>query len=134
MVLRNAFEDLSVESTQLDVLAALEGTLTNRDAAALPVSTSVTGIATDTVLVAVAPGSRLRLRKFHLHADPALAAETYPVVTLKIGALTVFIDKFEPGLPYAEGIPIEGADGADLTLSVSAVATIYVNVRYDLFS
>lgn len=104
-----------------------------REVAVTPYAESVTGPVTDEILVAVAPGTRMRLRKFQLHADPALAEGTFPVVTLKLGAVVVFSDKFEPGLPYAEGIPIEGADGADLTVSVSLAATVFVNVRYELF-
>lgn len=105
--------------------------VTTREAGVIARAYQAVGIVTDQVLIPAAGGS-LIIRKFHLHADPALASGVYPLVTLKLGPNIIFEDKFEAGLPYAEGIPIFGAPGESLTVSVSLPATIYLNVRHEL--
>lgn len=96
-----------------------------------PCSVAVTGPVSNQVLVSVSPGQRLRLLRNAGHVDPQLT-EAYPLVTVKIGETTIYRDKTEPGLPWAETVCFEGQDGEDLTVSVD-VGTIYLNARYELF-
>lgn len=100
-----------------------------RDAPVTPTSTSVSSVVSDQILVAPTAGMSLRLRRFHLHMDPAAVALTFNTVTLKLGATVVFSDKFEPGLPYAEGVVVLGGVDEALTITTSDAATIFVNVR-----
>ena len=99
-----------------------------------PLSVAVTGVVADQMLVSIGAGDRIRLLRNAGHCDPALAAETYPLVTLKIGSLVVWRDKLEPGLPWSETVCFEGAVGEDLTISVDQVATIYLNIRYEVLT
>lgn len=125
---------LTPPTPQTDALTDTElraAPVVTRDIGVQAESFQVTGVIVDQTLVD--PGAdRLILRKFHLHADPALAPSVYPVVELKIGTQVIFHDKFEAGLPYAEGIPIFGGVGEPLTVSVDSPANIYINVRYEL--
>lgn len=100
-----------------------------RDAPVTPTSGSVSAVVTNQSIVTPAAGKALRLRKFHLHMDPAALAGTYNTVTLKLGAVVIFTDKFEPGLPYAESVVVVGAANAALTISTSSTATVFFNVR-----
>ncbi len=133
--------EFPLPNVQVAALAPQTDALTNVELRAAPVSTrdagvrasahQVIGPVVDQVLIA-AGTDQVVLRKFHLHADPALAAGTFPVVTVQLGTQVIFRDKFEPGLPYAEGIPIFADPGEDLTISIDQAATVYVNVRYEL--
>lgn len=98
-----------------------------------PVSTLISGPVTDHVVVSVSSGSYLRLIRNAGHIDPQLDVNVFPVVTVKIGGTTVYQDKMEAGLPWSETVCFEGADGADLTISVSEDADVYVNFRYEVF-
>ena len=98
-----------------------------------PLSQSVSGVVTDQVLISVPTGSRLRLLRNAGHTDPQLNSLVFPVVTLKIGSTVIYQDKLEAGLPWSETVCFEGADGEDLTISVNDTATIYLNLRYELF-
>lgn len=97
------------------------------------VSVSKTGPLTSEVLVAVSGGSRIRLLRNAGHCDPATADGVYPVVTLKIGSTTIYADKLEAGLPWAETVCFEGADGEDLTMDLTGSETVFLNLRYELF-
>lgn len=99
-----------------------------------PLSVSKTGPLTDDVLVAVSAGQRIRLLRNAGHCNPATAAGVYPVVTVKIGATTVYSDKLEAGLPWAELVCFEGADGEDLTLTLTLTETVFLNMRYEVFT
>lgn len=98
-----------------------------------PLSVNVIGAVTDSILVAVGPTERIRLIRNAGHVDPALALETYPIVTLKIGTTVIYRDKLEAGLPWSETVCFEGAAGDDLTISIDIPATIYLNCRYEVF-
>lgn len=100
----------------------------------VPFSEPKTGPLAADVLVAVPNGMRLRLLRNAGHCDPATPAGTYPLITLKLGALTFYADKLEAGLPWAETVCFEGADGADLTLDLTTVQTVWLNMRYELFA
>jgi hypothetical protein len=99
----------------------------------LPVSVTVVGPQAGLVLVAVGPAERLRLLRNAGHCDPALVAGTYPVATLKLGTLTLWSDKLEPGLPWSETVNFEGALGDDLTFDLTTTASVFLNLRYELF-
>jgi hypothetical protein len=98
-----------------------------------PLSTSKTGPLTDDVLVTVPPGSRLRLHRIAVHCDPELASGIYPEGTIKLGALVVWTDKLESGYPWSERSTLEGGDGDDLTFDLTTTATVWLNLRYELF-
>lgn len=98
-----------------------------------PRSVAVSGVVSDSVVISVPGGSCLRLLRNAGHVDPALEEGAYPLVTMKIGATTVYQDKLEAGLPWSETVCFEGADGEDLTISVDQAATLYLNLRYELF-
>lgn len=97
-----------------------------------PYSAAVSGVVTDSVLVSISSGFRIRLVRNAGHVDPALAEDTYPLVTLKIGSTVVYQDKLEAGLPWAETVCFEGADGDDLTITIDQAATLYLNLRYEI--
>lgn len=101
--------------------------------ASLPHSVNLTGPMTNTVLVSVPNGQRLRLLRNAGHVDPEAAPDVFPIITIKIGATTIYNDKLEAGLPWSETVCLEGADGEDLTISVSTLTTVYLNMRYELF-
>lgn len=98
-----------------------------------PYSATATGPLTDEVLVAVGAGERIRVLKNSGHCDPATGEGIYPVVTLKIGSTTVYLDKLESGLPWNEAVCFEGTAGDDLTLSLTGSSAVYINIRYELF-
>lgn len=98
-----------------------------------PLSQAVTGPQTNQVLVAVDTDERLRLLRNAGHTDPTLDPETYPLVTLRIGSTVIYQDKLEAGLPWSETVCFEGAAGEDLTISVDVAATLYLNLRYEVF-
>lgn len=98
-----------------------------------PLSQAVSGPVTDQVLVSPGVGNRLRLIRNAGHVDPALDTAVYPLVTLKIGTTVIYRDKLEAGLPWSETVCFEGADAEDLTISVDTSATIYLNIRYEVF-
>jgi hypothetical protein len=129
----------ATEETLGDVLAELEEPLGLDDSVRqtlrilTPLSQVVGGPQTDLVLIPIAAGSRLRLLRNAGHCDPALDLDVYPTVTLKIGATTIWRDKLEAGLPWSETVCFEGSDGEDLTVSVDATASIYLNLRYEVF-
>lgn len=104
-----------------------------QDAPVTPTSGSVSSVVADQVLVAPTSGRRLRLRRFHLHMDPAALVGTYNTVTLKLGSTTFFSDKFEPGLPFAEGVVVEGGVDETITITTSGTATIFYNLRTEVF-
>lgn len=95
---------------------------------------SRTGPLTSDILVLVGPAQRLRLLRNAGHCDPALSQGTFPVITLKVGTTTIYTDKLEPGLPWAETVCFEGALGDDLTIDVDIVATVFLNMRFEFFS
>jgi hypothetical protein len=130
MVLHNAFEELATSSKQDEAMAHTHTT----PRLLTPLSTSVTGIVTDQVLVAISGSDKIRVLRNQGHCDPALAAGTFPLVTLKIGSTVIWRDKLESGLPWAEAVCFEGAAGEDLTVSIDAAATIYFNIRYEVFT
>jgi hypothetical protein len=110
--------------------------LTTQQSPVTPTPYQTTGIETQDTVLAPSAGMRLRLRKFQLHMDPAATADTYNTVTLEFPStgLTVFHDKFEPGLPYAEETWIEGATDEALVITTTAASVIYVNVRTEEFA
>lgn len=127
---------LTVDASDLDIrpLALAEDNVRQTPRPMTAASTAVAGPVADQVVVAVAAGQRLRLLRNAGHCDPALASGTYPTVTVKVGATTIFVDKLEPGLPWSETVCFEGASGDDLTVDVSLAATVFLNMRYELFS
>lgn len=98
-----------------------------------PTSGSVAAVVTDSALVTPTAGAQTRLLKFHLHMDPAAADGVYNTVTLKLGSVTFFEDKFEAGLPYAEAITIEGGVDDVLTITTTNAARIFYNLRTEEF-
>lgn len=127
-------EDQPVTATDLDVRDLVLGQDSVRQTLRVsqPASVTVTGPQTNYVVVSVSGGQRIRLLRNAGHVDPALGEGVYPVVTVKIGATTIYNDKTEAGLPWAETVCFEGADGEDLTVSVD-VGSIYLNFRYEIF-
>lgn len=100
-----------------------------RNAPVTPTSGSVSAIVTDSPLITPTTGFKLRLRKIHLHMDPAAGTGAYNTVTVKVGTTVVFQDKFETGLPYIEAITFVGATNAPLTITTTSTATIFYNLR-----
>lgn len=134
-----ALGGIATESTLQDILdefpiavPPIPDPVNTRVYTALPFSDTISGPVTDQVLVTPPAGQQIRLRKFHLHADPALGDGVYPVVTVKLGSTTVFTDKFEPGLPYMESFTLLGAADEELTITTTTTAKIYINVRYEI--
>lgn len=125
---------VGVTATDLDIrnLSVLLDSVTQTLRPSTPYSQPVVGPVTDQVLVAVNPGQRIRLIRNAGHIDPT-AVDVYPNITLKIGSTTVFRDKMEPGLPWSETVCFEGVDGADLTISIDAAVSVYLNMRYEVF-
>lgn len=110
---------------------ALLEVLRNAQAPVTPTAAQIAAAVVDQALVTPSAGQALRLRKFHLHLDPDAAGNN--VVTLKVGGTVVFVDEFEPGLPYAETIVVEGAADEPLTITTTSSARLYVNVRTETF-
>lgn len=136
MALRNAFDELSLEDTQLAVLAELGtkldegGTVVVVDAAedvALswqPIDFATSGAHT---IVTVAPGSQLRLRRFlATGGDPDADPPANPVLTLTLGGQslrsTILIGRFD----------ITGGDGEDLVITSSKAGQVDGCVGYVL--
>jgi len=111
----NLISDLSLELTQQSVLTALAGVQIQ----IIPSSSSVAAVVTNQTIYTPTTGKSVRYVKYHLHMDPAAASGTYNTVTIKVGTLTVFSDKFEPGLPWAESIRIK-----DSLLEINGLVTI----------
>lgn len=131
----------ATEAKQDDIILAVEAPLTLADDAvrtfgvlALAASTAVTGPVTDSVLVTIAPGAKIRLIRNAGHVDPELAVTVFPLITVKIGSTVIFRDKLEAGLPWSETVAFEGAAGEDLTVSINSAATVYFNMRYQVWS
>lgn len=92
-----------------------------------------TGPLTDSVLVAAGPTERLRILRIAVHCDPATAQGIYPLVTLKLGATTIYHDKLESGFPWSETCSFEGGLGDDLALTLDT-GTVYLNIRHEVWT
>lgn len=125
-----------VTATDLDIrdLSLLLDSVRQTLRVSTPLSQAVTGPVTDQVLISMTAGQRLRLIRNAGHVDPALDTATYPLVTIKLGATTIYRDKLEAGLPWSETVCFEGASDEDLTISIDVAATIYLNLRYEVFA